>query len=182
MLLIACALSLLAIAAGMMLLAQTKKENLGNLFKYVSWFIVIMGFLCIVCIGCRSAMRCCMRAQNCRNMKVMMMRDDDGNGCYMERGMREHGGMGCERGMMGGCGMMMGGGCYRMGSCCGGEREECENGMGSCHENMGECKDGMGGCTDGDSKCTEGMSDAKGGSCPMHGGMMMNKKDSAKSK
>ncbi len=187
MLLIACALSLLAIAAGMMLLAQTKKENLGNLYKYVSWFIVIMGFLCIICIGCRSAMRCCMRGEREGHIKMLMMRD--GDGCYMGGQMNGYGMMGCRRGMMG-CGpMMMGGGCCPMGSCRG-WKDECHEDMGSCHDGMngsckdgmdGSCQEGMGSCHEGMGECHEGMGEQKEGSCPMHG-MMMNKKDSAKGK
>ena len=136
MLLIACALSLLAIAAGMMLLAQTKKENLGNLFKYVSWFIVIMGFLCIICIGCRSAMRCMMRGERSCHSRMLMMRGD-GDGCYMGRGMGECGGMGCQGGMMNGCGMMMhGGGCPMMMGGCQGGGNQCHEGMGGCQQDM----------------------------------------------
>ena len=59
MLLIATSLSLIAIVAGMFLLAQTKKDNLGNLFKYVSYFVVVVGFLCLVCISTRCMMRGC---------------------------------------------------------------------------------------------------------------------------
>jgi hypothetical protein len=45
MLLIATALALLVIYAGMKLMALTTKETLGTAYKVVSWFIVIMGFL-----------------------------------------------------------------------------------------------------------------------------------------
>ncbi len=56
MLLIATALSLLAIVAGMNLLARTKIENLGKLFKFISWFVILIGFLCLLFIGIRSVM------------------------------------------------------------------------------------------------------------------------------
>jgi len=45
MILIAASMSLLVIVAGMFLLAKTQKENLSNLFKYVSYFIILVGFL-----------------------------------------------------------------------------------------------------------------------------------------
>lgn len=45
MILIAASMSLLVIIAGMFLLAKTQKENLSNLFKYVSYFVILAGFL-----------------------------------------------------------------------------------------------------------------------------------------
>lgn len=45
MILIAASMSLLVIIAGMFLLAKTQKENLSNMFKYVSYFVIIVGFL-----------------------------------------------------------------------------------------------------------------------------------------
>lgn len=45
MILIASSLSLLAIVAGMFLYAKTIKEELNRLFKIVSFFIIIVGFL-----------------------------------------------------------------------------------------------------------------------------------------
>lgn len=93
MLLIATSLSLLAIVAGMFLLAQTKKENLGNLFKYVSYFVVITGFLSLICIGTRCVMRCSYGgAGNCGMMqyggdmkcKEMMMDDQCHKGMKMK--------------------------------------------------------------------------------------------------
>ena len=67
MLLIATALSLLAITAGMFLLAKTKKEELGNFFKYASYFVVTAAFLCLVCISARGARHCCVgKNQECK--------------------------------------------------------------------------------------------------------------------
>lgn len=45
MIVVASSLSLLAIVAGMFLYAKTIKDNLNQLFKIVSYFIVIVGFL-----------------------------------------------------------------------------------------------------------------------------------------
>lgn len=185
MLLCAFAITLLAIVAGMMLLAQTKKENLGNIYKYVSWFVIIMAFLSELCIGARCAMRChgggCMMTKECRMM------DDDG--CMMGGGM-----MGCHRGMMmggcgmmGGCNMMMGGGCcggMMMNGCC--AHMGCNEGMSECHEGMGSCHEGSC-CQQGGNECHEGMGECKegmqGGSCPMMKGEMHGMmKDSTKKK
>jgi len=161
MILSSFALSLLAIVAGMMLLAQTKRENLGNVYRYVSLFVIIMGVLCLLGALGKGAMKCCKMGH--RRMEMREYRMDGG---MMMRG---HGMMG-HRGMMGGCGMM--------------ERGCCNDMMGGCNENMGgmnECKEGM------NEECNEGKD---GGSCPMmmhdekhegHEGMEM-KKDSVKKK
>jgi hypothetical protein len=45
MIILASSLSLLAIVAGMFLYAKTLKENLNQLFKIVSYFIIIVGFI-----------------------------------------------------------------------------------------------------------------------------------------
>jgi energy-coupling factor transporter transmembrane protein EcfT len=45
MILIVSSFSLLVIVAGMFLLAKTQKDNLSNFFKYVSYFVIIVGFL-----------------------------------------------------------------------------------------------------------------------------------------
>jgi ABC-type lipoprotein release transport system permease subunit len=46
-------LALLALTAGMFLLAKTRKENLGKFFKAISYFIIIASFLimCLTLIG-----------------------------------------------------------------------------------------------------------------------------------
>jgi Spy/CpxP family protein refolding chaperone len=50
MILISVSLALLAVTAGMFLLAKTRKESLGIFFKAISYFIIIAGFL-IICLG-----------------------------------------------------------------------------------------------------------------------------------
>lgn len=183
MILCAFALTLLALVAGMMLLAQTKKENLGNFYKYVSWFVIIMALLSELCIGARCAMRCCHRGGYMMTKECRMMDDDDG--CMMGGGM-----MGRHRHMMGGCGMMgggcnmmMGGGCcggMMMNGCCGHMGGECQQGMGSCHQGGNCCEEGGNECHEGMGECKEGKD---GGSCPMmKGDMHCNMKDSVKKK
>jgi hypothetical protein len=165
-----CALSLIAIAAGMFLMAYSKKENLSNIYKYVSIFIVGCGFLCLLCGAAHCAMRCCHRGGMMgMHRERMMMDDDDG---YMMGHMGGHGMMG-HRGMMRGYGMMHGG-CDEMGN-------GCPMMGGSCQENMGGCNEGMGNCHEGMGECK----DDKGGSCPMMKGdahVMSDKKDSVKKK
>lgn len=46
---ISVGLSLIALAAGMLLMAQTNKENLGIFFKIVSYFIIISSLLNLAC-------------------------------------------------------------------------------------------------------------------------------------
>jgi hypothetical protein len=131
MLLIASALALLAIYAGMKLLALTKKEGLGNGFKYISWFIVIMSFLILICVGAHCLMHCCLRGEH--NMMRTEMRDGNWGNRHMGE-MYRHDGM------------------MRDGGCCGGMKDgACGDGMGSCNGAMQDnsCKMGgnMKGCT-----------------------------------
>jgi len=54
-------MSLLVIIAGMFLLAKTQKENLSNLFKYVSYFVILAGFLNLFGGGAFFVMKKCMQ-------------------------------------------------------------------------------------------------------------------------
>jgi|SRR6185312_824389 len=169
MLIIALPLALIAIVFGMKLLAQTKKDNLGNLFKYVSWFVIVMGFLVTLCIGCRAVMRhCCHGGEHEMMMKKRCMMMDDDN-CYMGHmgGCSNMNMMGCHHMMGGCCGgmMMMHGGCGNMGGGCCNMDNDCDGGQ--CHDGMKSC------CKDGDKGCKE---DDDKGSCPM---MKGDKKDSS---
>ena len=80
--------SLLAILAGTLLLAKTRKEELGKIFAFVSWFFIVVGFIlfigdiCVEIHGHKRGYPCC--------QQEMMMRP-------WHRGM--HGGMGCPPGM-----------------------------------------------------------------------------------
>ena len=128
MLLCALSLALLALVAGMLLLNKTKKETLGNFYKFVSWFVIVLAFLSILCIGARSAMRCCPmhREMEMREYRMGMDRE----------GMRGHmGGYGMERREM-------------RGGCCDEMNGNCNEGMSECHEGMSECHEGKdgGGC------------------------------------
>jgi hypothetical protein len=134
MLLIASPLALLVIYAGMKLLAQTKKEALGNLHKYVSWFLVIMGFLLLFGISCACIVRCCHQGERMMEQKCKMMEERNFNG-------------GCQMGGQMPCMMMYGHG-RMMEGCCGGmmnrrhhggEMEGCCNEREECGENM-ECE------------------------------------------
>lgn len=53
-------ISLLTILAGTLLLAKTRKEELGKLFAYISWFFLVVGFILFIgniCIMARGHMR-----------------------------------------------------------------------------------------------------------------------------
>jgi len=86
------AVSLLAILAGTLLLAKTKKEELGKFFTYISWFFVVVGFLLFagfIAGGICKMSHCCKPGQSeCR--QEMMMKD-------CNSGM--HDGMCCPSGM-----------------------------------------------------------------------------------
>ncbi len=146
MLLIQCSVSLLVVYAGMKLLAKTQKETLGNFHKYVSWFLIIMGFLMFGCACCCCIKRCCGNERMMRMEKNCRMEMNcNGGGCMMEVPMNcPPPMMGCNHGrpMCGGHGngMMMGGRCgeHNMNGCggnqsrCGEMNEECESRMKKC--------------------------------------------------
>ena len=52
--LIGISLTLVAIVAGMQLLAKTQKENLGRIYKAVSYFVIIAAFASFLLIACGS--------------------------------------------------------------------------------------------------------------------------------
>lgn len=111
--LIGLSLTLIAIVAGMLLLAQTQKENLGNIYKAVSYFVIITSFLaflagvgCGICQLAHCGKGDCSPMGKCQTMNERCM---PGEGCCMGgmegcSRMTGHGGMGHEMGM--GCGMM----------------------------------------------------------------------------
>jgi hypothetical protein len=145
MILIAASFSLLVIVAGMFLLAKTQKENLSRLFKYVSYFVIIVGFLNFFGGGACMLMRMCMKhcAENCETKHCKKSKRD--KHCKMERCEQmkcEMGGMDDEK-----CSMMNGKKCHMEngkcvmdgGKCCMEMEEECaEEGMGKscCKEKM----------------------------------------------
>jgi hypothetical protein len=69
--LIALSLTLLVVVAGMFLLSHTNKENLGPVYKVISYFVVVtgfIGFLIGICCGiCR--MHC--NKQSCSKQEKM---------------------------------------------------------------------------------------------------------------
>jgi len=139
MLLIAFILALLVIVAGMKLMAQAQRESLGNLYKYVSWFVVVMGFLCLLGAGLHGIIRC--HRNHCERME-MRCEMSTHNGCNEM--------MHCNHGMMSSC-MMHGGGCNDM------MESGCTRSDGNCTHMNGDCKEKM------ESSCEMG----DGGSCPM---------------
>jgi len=59
MLLIACSLALFVVFAGTKLLIQTKLESLGRFYKFISLFLITVGFLMVIGIGTSLATQCC---------------------------------------------------------------------------------------------------------------------------
>jgi len=99
MLLIACSLALLVMYAGVKLMAQIQKESLGKMYCYFSWFMIISGFLMIMCIGCFAVIRCCHYPEQMMEKKYKMMKErrfheggmEDYRGPFMMGGRGYHG-------------------------------------------------------------------------------------------
>ncbi len=166
MILISLPIALIAIVFGAKLLAQSQKENLGGLYKFLSWFVIVIGLLIVLCDFTHGCMRMCHRGYDNGMMNshcMMMDRCDDGMmmSCPPMWMMHHRGGMNCCNGMMncndGSCNGMM----------------NCMQG-GGCNSNMMNCNDG-----NKDGSCNSGS--MNGGSCPMMGNMK-GKADSAKTK
>jgi hypothetical protein len=158
MILISFSIALIAIVFGAKLLAQSQKENLGALYKYLSWFIIAMGFCVLLCDGARGLLRCANMGRGGMMRKEMIMDKRMGGGpmgCHMM--------MHCNDGNM---------------SC--GNDPCCKMMMNQCNGNSNCCSDGMMNCNDGgaNSSCKGGMP----ASCPMMGGGMQCKADSGKDK
>jgi hypothetical protein len=122
-------IALLSILAGVLLLAKTRKEQLGKFFTYISWFFVVVGFILFVGFICGAAFRLSHGIPPGRPgpHHMMMMKGhpmgmEKGKCCAVEMkegkccpgGMTE--GKACPAGMMGGkdCKAMM-----ENGKCCG---------------------------------------------------------------
>ena len=123
MILISISLSLLALTAGMFLLDKTKKEGLGNFYNIISWLIIVVSLLALLCSLTRGGLK--------------MTRKHHTE--YMER---------CGPGMMGGkdCCMPMGGhrGGMMRGECCDDmmERGKMHKGCGEMEEDDDDDDDG----------------------------------------
>lgn len=112
-------LTLIAIVAGMLLLAKTQKDNLGTIYKVISYFVIITAFFSFLAgIGCGlvSMVHCVKGAGGCSPIgKSQMMQGGcmggGGGSCMMMNpgGMHGMSGMGCE---------MKGMRCEKKGMCC----------------------------------------------------------------
>ena len=102
--------ALLALAAGLFLLAKANKDALGALYKIGAWFIIIVSLLVMLCVGTRTML-------HFYSGRPMMH-----EGMMMEE--RGWHGMGCHNGMM-----HDGGSCCHKENCC--EEKCCGS---SCHE------------------------------------------------
>ena len=147
MLLSSICLALIALAAGMFLLAKAVKDGLSLFFKIVAWFIIVASFLSLGCIALHTAVKICTwHAYHDGSMKTGH-RGMDGDCC--RHGMR---GDGC-------CRDGMSGDCYQDGGC----TRDAYYGNGGCMKGAGG-EGGMKKC------CPEGGK--KDGGCDS---MMMEK-------
>lgn len=124
MLYLSISITLLVMIAAMHLLAKAKKETLGSLFTWITYFIILVATLILICQIARGMKRMCSHKE--KGMHGMMM-----------------GGMGHHMMMRGECNEEMEG-CEGMG----GRMEGCEGNM-KCDEGMKDCK-GMKGCEEED--------------------------------
>jgi hypothetical protein len=155
MILTSFAVALIAIVFGAQLLAQSQKENLNALYKYLAWFIIVMGFCVLLCDGVHGLFSMCHRGQGGMMRREMMIDKKMGGpmGCQMM--------MHCNDGNMN---------CMGNNNCCGGQMNCC---------NTNNCSDGMMNCPDGGNSSCKGSMPAD---CPMMGGGMKSKADSGKDK
>ena len=111
MILVATSLALLALVAGMYLLDKTKKEGLGSFFSFISWLVIVVSILTLLCALSRGGMKMRKGHKECE-MEMCGPGMMGGDCCMHMRG--HHGGMmreDCCKGMGGG---MMRGGCGEM--------------------------------------------------------------------
>lgn len=90
-------MSLLVIIAGMFLLAKTQKENLSNLFKYVSYFVILSGFLMLFGGGLLFMAKKCMKHVEARAEMNCHKHNKHKKACS-RMSMCEHGEGMCEEG------------------------------------------------------------------------------------
>ncbi len=97
-------ITLLVMIAAMHLLAKAKKENLGSLFTWITYGIIIVAILILLCQVARGVKRMCSpREKGMHGMMMghhMMMRGmcNEEMECCEEMG-GHHGNMKCEEGM-----------------------------------------------------------------------------------
>ncbi len=80
---IAIVFTLFALMAGMLLLNKTKKEGLGKFFSFISYLVIIVSLLMLICAGTRGIMRmtCCRSMHSSEN--CMMDKECGPGGCMM---------------------------------------------------------------------------------------------------
>jgi hypothetical protein len=129
MILISISFSLLALVAGMFLLDKTKKEGLGNFYNLISWLVIVVSMLTLLCSLTRGVWRMSCRHNMERSMEMCRPGMMGGGDCCMP--MRGH------RGMMREdcCDEMMGRGKMR-GGCGDMEEEDDDEGCGGMKKEM----------------------------------------------
>lgn len=77
MIFVSTALSLMALAGGMILLAKANKDNLGLFFRIIAYFIIIAGFLILACIAFYGTMKFYGKSHFHKMMKYEKFREED---------------------------------------------------------------------------------------------------------
>ncbi|HLG34336.1 MAG TPA: hypothetical protein VI757_05595 [Bacteroidia bacterium] len=119
MILTSISLSLLALVAGMYLLDKTKKEGLGKFYNFISWVVIVVSMLILLCALTRGVWRMSCRHDMRSSMEMCRPGMMGNDGCMPMRGhhMKMMRGDCCEE--------MMGGG--KMRGRCGDMEEEEED-------------------------------------------------------
>jgi hypothetical protein len=139
MLYISITFTLFALMAGMLLLAKTRKDGLGKFFAWISYLVIVVALLMLICQGARGVRRMMCRTGMCPPSEQCMPGMMNGNCGHSGCMMMHHG---C---MDGYSGCMM--------------HHSCMDGSSKCMEEMKECK-----MTGDSTSCKMGM---KHGGCPM---------------
>lgn len=82
---ICIAVLLIALTAGMFLLAKTKKDNLGIFYSVASWFVIVVSLGCLLCCGIRSVVSGCHGGSRCEK-EIMINKGGDGMQCHKKMG------------------------------------------------------------------------------------------------
>ena len=122
MILTSISLSLLALVAGMFLLDKTKKEGLGKFFSFISWLVIVVALLILLCSLSRGVWRMSCRHYMGGSLEMCRPRMMDEDCCMPMRG---RGGMMDEDH----CGGMMGKGKMKDNCCEEMEEEDDDDGM-----------------------------------------------------
>ena len=86
MILTSISLSLLALVAGMYLLDKTSKEGLGKFYNFISWVVIVVSMLTLLCALARGGMKMSRRQHMEERMEMCRPGMMGGKDCCMPLG------------------------------------------------------------------------------------------------